>query len=205
MPEQKQDVMSRSYYLTTRSFMMMKNQEFLDSLDTTLMSLPVAKALGKDNAQKVLAKMDAGNAEKRTSDYEIPSSIQALLDEKDLVIPKEYLKYMKEASSSPMDADNYFQEHSDMLPPKIAELLTQSERKIVIDKLLHHKQKCAGSPFEIWVKRKDSRTQMSDSFTQLDYLLHKRQVWLWLMPESKRDFLEKHPLLAVAVGQPQSL
>jgi len=201
MPEQKQDIMGRSYYLTmTRNFGMMK--EFYDSLDTSLMSLPVAKALGKSIAQKVLAKLGAGNAEERTSDYEMPSSIETLLEVKDCDTAKEYLKYMKEASSSPMDADDYLNEHADMLPPKIAELLTLSERKTVIDKLLHHKQQHAGSPFEIWVKRKDeSTTRMSDSFTQLDYLLHKRQVWLWLMPESKRDFLEKHPLLAVpAVG-----
>ena len=33
--------------------------------------------------------------------------------------------------------------------------------------------------------------------TQLDYVLHKQKVWLHVMPESKRNLLEKHPLLAV--------
>ena len=102
------------------------------------MSLPVAKALGPSNGKIVLDICGTGSDKISLPIDTLPAFLQTHLRKDQLDLAVEYLKCLHEvASSSPLEEDTYLKQHSDLLPTRVAELLTQAERKEVIDKIIH--------------------------------------------------------------------
>ena len=171
-----------------------------------MMSLPVAKALGPSNGKIVLDICGTGSDKISLPIVTLPAFLQTHLRKDQLDLAVEYLKCLHEvASSSPLEEDTYLEQHSDLLPTRVAELLTQAERKEVIDKMIHIRDQSEDHPFGKWSVRSKwtLSEQSSASMTFLEWLYDKK-LWLEMLPESKRVLLEKHPLLEIPIAREEN-
>jgi len=130
-------------------------------LDTNIMPLPVAKALGQKLATFIygLARsvstkpgsdgMGRTRRKKYHADVEfidahsdiLPKLISTGIDTNERrEVVKRLQCWHQVAQSSPVDQDPYLQKNPGLLPLNIAELLTSSERKDAIDLLAEHKR-----------------------------------------------------------------